>query len=114
MRSVHEHVQVPAQCTRFITDVSIQRELAPLELLEGGAHRVRGNGKFGCASTIPAQWTWDMQRDRRRWAHRVSRRLTRVVASVQPTQRFVPAAASEREAQMASSLNCRHVAINRV
>src|SRR5438477_4479264 len=34
---VHEHVQVPAHHTRFVTNIAVQRGLAPLEILESGA-----------------------------------------------------------------------------
>src|SRR5208283_2809460 len=81
---VHEHVQVPADRTRFVTDVAIQSGLAPLEVLECGAHGVRRDRELGCACTVRAQRARDMDRDGRRWAHSVRRSLSLAVGMTQP------------------------------
>src|SRR5207245_11773993 len=69
---VHEHVQVPAHGTRFVTNIAIQRGMAPLEVLKCGTHGVRRDRKLRCARTVRAQRARDMDRDGRRWVHGVS------------------------------------------
>lgn len=68
---VHEHVQVPAHRTRFVTDIAIESGLAPLEVLKYGAHGVCRNRELRCARAVPAQRARDIDRDVRRWAHSV-------------------------------------------
>src|SRR5262245_52707075 len=61
---IHEHVQVPAHRSSFITDVAIERSLIALELLERSADGVCRDRQLLRARAVRAQRSEDMKRDR--------------------------------------------------